>query len=139
MAQGKHPVSIELLLISFVMIAALLSAQWLISTPQKRVSGTFFTINRYSALIFGFILVVAIAMSLALRKVGFGFIILILAGSLYGELVRNTLSVEDRENPGTTDRRIYVMSNLIIVFSVLFGIILSLMYILERVGLASDM
>ena len=134
----KNQVSIEVIIISFVMITAILTSQWFISNPEIKEESTFRRNNRYVAIAFGFLLVFAILLSLAMKMVGFGFIMLFLSTMLYSELVRNTLDLESRIKSAVEDRRIYVMSNMVGVLSIIFSIILSLMYILERVGLSCE-
>lgn len=130
----KDAVSLEIIIISFVMVSAILSCQWMISTPEEDSEGTFKRTNRYVSLAFGFIICAAILIALASQNVGFGFIMIFLTGILYSELVRNTLDIDSKVKFSSSERRIFVMSNMIGIFSVLFSIILSLMYILERIN-----
>lgn len=137
-AQVRHPISIELLVISFVQIIAILSSLWLITEPDNTNnigSELFYKSNRYTAIGFGFFIVFAMIGCLATRQVGFGYIMLVLSGVFYGELMRNTLSSMNRIGENITDSRIFVMSNLVIVFSFVFSFILFALYILERTGL----
>jgi len=134
----KDQVSIEIIIISFVMISAILTSQWFISNPEIKEESIFRRNNRYVAIGFGFFLVFAILLSLAMKMVGFGFIMLFLSTMLYSELVRNSLDLESRIKSSVEDRRIYTMSNMVGILSIIFSIILSLMYILEREGLACE-
>lgn len=137
-AKIRHPVSLELLIISFVQITAILSSLWLMTEPDANSnegSEPFYKTARYSAIIFGFFIVFSMIACLASRQVGFGYIMLVLSGVFYGDLMRNSLSAEQKSALSLTDNRVFVMSNLVVIFSVVFSIILFGLYMLERTGL----
>lgn len=135
----EHPVSLELVLIGFIVMAGILSSLWLITEDvEDRPQSTFYKTNKYLSITVGFVLVGSISIAMASKQTGFGFIMLILSSVLFGELLKNLLTIEDKTSVGTlsqNDKRIFVASNLVQVFGIVFSLILSLMYILERVNL----
>lgn len=123
-------VSIESIVISFVMVIALLTNIWSLTfAVDSTISQNYYKAVQYTAIPFNFLLVFLILGLLGTRNTGFSLIILIYSCALAGELTRFAIGFRDTG----TDNRIFITSNVLTVFGLLFGSILSIIYVLERI------
>lgn len=112
------------------MVIALLSNIWTLTfSVDSTISVNFYKAVQYTAIPFNFLLILIILCLLGTKNTGFSLIIAIYACALAGELTRFAIGFRDTG----TDNRIFITSNVLTVFGLLFGSLLSVIYVLERI------
>ena len=122
--------SLETILITFALVAALLANIWSLTFDVDVSNTDFYRDMKYINIPVCFILIGLLLIAVGSRNAGFGFIILVYGCSLAGTLTRLSMGF----NNSVTDQRLFITSNSLEVFGILFGTIIAVTQVFELVG-----
>lgn len=123
--------SLDVILMAFIMVAALLCNIWSITFSQKLKKTGFYRTTKYTALVYSFVNIFWILTALGARKHGFYLVAAIYSTSLCGELSRLIILFNSTDQ----DNRIFITSNVLSIFGLLFGTIMAVTYMIGKLDM----